>query len=545
MIQRQVLELDLPSSRSAPQIQEAAADLFRDPHPLQQVFDRLAGGDEVLRVERLEVDLGLLSGPDWRRLLLERLAKLIEESLQGEAAASATIGGEQTVSRQGAGDVHFRQFAFFLVHGRLPWWGDRPRDSWSELEPEALDSVQWKSLAGVLRSHTRARRRLILCAANDFLERAVEVLGGLTASATVLKQLTPDPLPGPAGNWRDRFWTTVLDCAAGGAIRLERGRAMMRQLLLQRTTSFGMDRRRRSGEPGDQATPVDVPPAASSAVARPGQAEQVEPAAEEGEYPALEIPDLPPPWQRWLTSEVLLLRREIGRSRATSPTSQPSVRAPSAADGSTPTFGSSAEGGPGASSAAPNEKTARLAGDGPPPAVRPFDGLHEEEESIYLEGAGVVILHPFLSELLRVRGLVSDGQFGDEACRFHAVRLLSYLAFGEEDTPEYDLLLPKLLCGLPWEEPLPRGRLEEEDREACRELLLAVLKHWNALGSSSPDWLRHHFLLRQGKLEPVDPGWKLTVERRAQDVLLDKLPWGLGVIRLPWMPAFLHVSWTD
>ena len=37
--------------------------------------------------------------------------------------------------------------------------------------------------------------------------------------------------------------------------------------------------------------------------------------------------------------------------------------------------------------------------------------------------------------------------------------------------------------------------------------------------------------------------WTLQVETRAVDVLLDQLPWGLSMIRTPWMHAMLNVDW--
>lgn len=155
-----------------------------------------------------------------------------------------------------------------------------------------------------------------------------------------------------------------------------------------------------------------------------------------------------------------------------------------------------------------------------------------DDEAVYLEGAGAILLHPFLQELFTSRGLLDRDDFRDEACRCHAVHLLARLAHGDDHTPEYDLLLPKLVCGMPWPEPLPASELGPADHAACDELLLAVLTHWQALRSSSPVWLRQQFFERQGKLENVDQGWKLTVQRHAQDVLLTRLPWGLGLVRL-------------
>ena len=94
-----------------------------------------------------------------------------------------------------------------------------------------------------------------------------------------------------------------------------------------------------------------------------------------------------------------------------------------------------------------------------------------------------------------------------------------------------------------WEEPLVPVELTNAERAACDNLLRAVLTHWRALKSNSIEWMRGQFFLRAAKLERVDSNWRLTVERRVQDVLLDRLPWGVGVVGLPWMQGPVYVHW--
>jgi hypothetical protein len=48
---------------------------------------------------------------------------------------------------------------------------------------------------------------------------------------------------------------------------------------------------------------------------------------------------------------------------------------------------------------------------------------------------------------------------------------------------------------------------------------------------------------RNGKLSVVDDGWLMQVEQKAIDVLLNHLPWGIGIIKLPWMNEILYVEW--
>jgi len=168
-----------------------------------------------------------------------------------------------------------------------------------------------------------------------------------------------------------------------------------------------------------------------------------------------------------------------------------------------------------------------------------------EDEAIYLAGAGVVLVHPFLAQLFRERGLLAGRSFRGLEARDRAVQMIGLITFGRADVPEHELVLAKVLCGAAIEEPLEPVPLEDDDVAACDALVRAVLQHWTALRSSSPEWLREQFFLRDGKLEDVDSGRRLTIERRAQDVLLARLPWGFGVVALPWLTTQVFVRWLD
>ena len=165
------------------------------------------------------------------------------------------------------------------------------------------------------------------------------------------------------------------------------------------------------------------------------------------------------------------------------------------------------------------------------------------DASVSVHGAGVILVHPFLRELFIEQQLLQVSDFRSDECQNVAVHMLRYLTFGDIQIEEYDLLLPKLLCGMPWEQPLINLSLTAEQREACDSLLRAVLEHWQALKSQSFDFLRQQFFWRPGKLKQLDDGWKLSIEARAQDILLARLPWGTGVVRLPWTETILHVDW--
>ncbi|PWV56941.1 contractile injection system tape measure protein [Chitinophaga sp. S165] len=163
----------------------------------------------------------------------------------------------------------------------------------------------------------------------------------------------------------------------------------------------------------------------------------------------------------------------------------------------------------------------------------------------YINNAGLILLHPYLSFFFDALELRDGKQFKDEAAKHRAVQLLGYLAYGEEEIPEYDLVLPKLLCGILPAEPVKRFvPLTDLEKTEANELLTSVISHWNALGNTSPDGLRGNFLLREGKLEWKEEEWQLYVTQQAYDMLLNRLPWGFSVVGLSWMPWLIKTVWT-
>jgi hypothetical protein len=165
------------------------------------------------------------------------------------------------------------------------------------------------------------------------------------------------------------------------------------------------------------------------------------------------------------------------------------------------------------------------------------------DAAIAVADAGLVLLHPFLPALFEARGLATGGRFTDEAAQQRAIHLVAFLASGEDSLREPALVMAKLLCGWPLDEPVDPATVTGDDRAEGEELLAAAIGHWAALGSASPAALRESFLARPGRLTETGEGWRLEVERRGADVLLDRLPWALSPVRLPWMPRPLFVDW--
>ncbi|NJO00601.1 MAG: hypothetical protein HC880_01960, partial [Bacteroidia bacterium] len=163
---------------------------------------------------------------------------------------------------------------------------------------------------------------------------------------------------------------------------------------------------------------------------------------------------------------------------------------------------------------------------------------------IYIQNAGLVLLHPFLGRLFKMRELVDKKIFKGPEEVHRALRLLHYLAFGQDQAEEHELVLNKILCGLPWAEPLVEEiKLSDADKQSADSLLMGVIQNWGYLGHSSADNLRASFLIRAGRLKEEDDAWILQVEEKGWDILLQFLPWGISMVRLPWMKKVLTVVW--
>ncbi|WPV02856.1 contractile injection system tape measure protein [Mucilaginibacter sp. cycad4] len=168
----------------------------------------------------------------------------------------------------------------------------------------------------------------------------------------------------------------------------------------------------------------------------------------------------------------------------------------------------------------------------------------EDTGGIYVNQAGLVILHPFLEYFFKDFGLLQDNDFVDLPARQLAVHLLHYLGTGNINAFEYDLYFEKFLCRWPLDEPLareveiPQRMLDEGDN-----MLRTVIKYWKALKNTSPGGLRDAFLIRNGKLIEAEQPARLIVERMDLDILLSSLPWGIGVIKLLWMDEPFYVEW--
>ncbi|SEQ95416.1 hypothetical protein SAMN05421690_100457 [Nitrosomonas sp. Nm51] len=165
-------------------------------------------------------------------------------------------------------------------------------------------------------------------------------------------------------------------------------------------------------------------------------------------------------------------------------------------------------------------------------------------DAYYLHNAGLILAAPYLPRLFRMLGwLDTEGFIGTPAAE-RAVHLLQYMVSQEPRPPEYQLVLNKILCGLPLAMPVGREiELSVHELETVEDLLHGMIRNWKVLGKTSISGLQETFLQRKGQLLLQEEIWFLTIAPGPFDMLLDQLPWSFSVIKHNWMPRAVHVTW--
>lgn len=161
-----------------------------------------------------------------------------------------------------------------------------------------------------------------------------------------------------------------------------------------------------------------------------------------------------------------------------------------------------------------------------------------------VSNAGIVIAQSFFEKLFERLGLLNDGEFSSEAEKQKAIHFLQYLATGKKISNENDLILNKVLCGYPINEPAePPIDFEESETELIDSLIKAMISYWTAIGDSSIEAVRETFLVRDGTLTEKEDRWELRIRRKTVDVLVDQSPWSFSVISFKWMNKPIYVTW--
>lgn len=172
----------------------------------------------------------------------------------------------------------------------------------------------------------------------------------------------------------------------------------------------------------------------------------------------------------------------------------------------------------------------------------PQDKITEEINAYHMPNAGLVLIHPFMSNLFKHCNLIDPKTkklIDPEVC----AHLLHYIATGKTNQPESNMLFEKFLCNIPLHHSISRHiKLSRKHKSEAAKVIAAVQQNWSSMKTASVGLLQYEFFQRPGKLV-MSNNQTLTIERKTQDILLDKLSWGIGFIKLPWQKEFIYVNW--
>lgn len=451
---------------------------------------------ELVAIDRLQVELPAVSDDRLESELVPGIVAALRSELEARIGPAGQL--RRDVARPLQRSV-FAELLHFLERGCLPWsasgdrqWSTTAAAALMEIHPEDWSRL-WEHLASA-----GARQRL----ARHFpIETARWILPRLWSGAEPRQilidlegvlALAPDGIP--RARLRERWMRLLLDAAiepTDGDWR-DLCRALWREGMLHRLAlpPAGFD-----GILNSTALRVTLAEIFADAPPRPFTSEEPDPSNQRARLAAAEA------------GAPGTLPASGGRASVRSGVSPP--------------------GGPADDSV-------------PAPVVKPVG--RDDVGSIYIRNGGLVFLATYLPAFFQRLELSDAERVRDIPT---ALGLLHYLGFRSEECAEWDLVLNKILCGIPLEESVETPpSLSDAQKSEAERLLEAVIANWPAVGHTSPDAIRGTFLQREGMLRWTGHDWHLRLNRTGFDVLVDRLPWTYSMIRLPWMSWMLRTDWA-
>ncbi|MGZ4955064.1 MAG: contractile injection system tape measure protein [Methylobacter sp.] len=227
VIKRQVVEVTLAKKENAWQLQQALSRIFQQclPPLLDRCLSEVGSPDYLHRIDRLELDLGVLDSNSLEADILERMEVTLRQALSEQIGYAQSLPvAEQTYDPMLA---HAELFEHFVREGYLPWWADGsqrqlPEKSFTVLSTSSPDAL--KRLLPLLIHEPRCLQRLIsyfddsrLIAMTALLTAASE---DLTASLVQALSAVQAPLQQynrmPALSLRSTLWQSLLQVAVAG-----------------------------------------------------------------------------------------------------------------------------------------------------------------------------------------------------------------------------------------------------------------------------------------------------------------------------------------
>jgi len=586
IIQQQFFDIRSATQQDSLELQQQISQLYWEAiaPALERLFDAYATSEEVLRIDRLEIDLGTLDRDKLAEELVEAIVRAVREQLDELTLGNSLF--KENIQRLPVRHHQFDQWLLFLETGTPAWNAqgiDEAEQETLVLEMLASEQFAIQRLNILFRRQPHTLDRVIRQYPDTFLARLVEVFTGtahgeLPAMQRLLEKIVrhqlfiPTAPPPLRALHRSLFWKHLFQKVAVARKKLNSIEVIVTfiqenwpiQALYNSLSAWQREAKSWSADEQrlfeaifqqnklqeflseKESSPVET-------LELPNQKKKPEDTpAEATDTPSEKPKENEPPEEideHRLSQSDAELQAEKERERLANDQEEKRPGEPPAKmvdEQSTHTTKEDAE---------TLEQDKRPTAEKQSSEGKSYDHHSTDpidffkklpaDTSYYVENAGIILLHPFLAHYFRGGELLQDKHFKDAEAQELAVHLLYYLATKEEHPAEPKLLLPKFLCGLPFPHPIDRYlELPEALKQEAENVLQAALNHWGALPNTSPDGLREGFLQRDGKLEKRGDDWFLLVESKTLDILLNKLPWNISLVKLPWLKDLLRVEWN-
>jgi len=469
VIKKQFIELTLNKQLDHFRMQQLVSEHFWNAIVpiLEKEFDKISRDDEIIYIDKLEIDLGTISDKaveksEWSIQLASKLEEIL---------LKATASYQKSATRTSKSLSVFRQWLFYMKRGYLPWNTKAIDSDWHGLVLETLatDFESAMLLQNEIRFDFQLLKRIVAQHEDDFLlklsevftaerqEKLMKVIDELVIFITYLQNAKQPVSVRTASQIKKDLWMNVIVIASKQ---------------IKSHSKYSLDKQLVSLIVQQQSVPKKIPKRVESKL-----------------------------------ETILPLLKMVAESEKF-------------VDKEDKLF----------------EIEKQVASLGKKSAI--------DEEGIFIENAGMVLLHPFLPRLFGRINLLEGNRFKDGYAQQTGLYVLHYIATGKTKAEEHELVIAKMLTGFPLDEPVEDEiEIEKEILHECDEMLLAVIAQWEMLKNTSPAGLREGFLERPGKLFSKQDNTYIQVEKNAIDILLDYLPWNLSLIRLPWLKEMLRIEW--
>jgi hypothetical protein len=178
------LEVTAPRSADGFALQSAMSQRFWQSvvPALSAVFDRFVTADEVIKIDRLDIDLSRIPLKDWETALTPSVCRAIEAELERalrDVVPTSMLFKGLKVEKQSVIKSQFQAWIYFLETGQLPQTASLETD-WRQaaLNSVAANAPDVEILRGLLRRDKITVERLVLQHDEPFLITLAEAISG-------------------------------------------------------------------------------------------------------------------------------------------------------------------------------------------------------------------------------------------------------------------------------------------------------------------------------------------------------------------------------